>query len=128
MTSHDELDRRLKYYRLGRVELSMLQGMLGDFHCQFHEEEQFPTGEIYHYYLMRDERNGVRGFLCLVLQHAGEVRGGGTVAGRVEHSLEAYYWVDAIEGNELALHEEREKLRRRKAREVRVGPNPTNLH
>ena len=49
------------------------------------------------------------------------LRGGGSIAGRVEWNLLGFYWVDAIEGNEEALREEREKLRRRKAREERLA-------
>ena len=70
---------------------------------------------------MHDERGGVRGFCCLCLEKAGVVRGGGSIAGREEWTLLGFYWVDAIEGNEEALQEEREKLRRRKAREERLA-------
>jgi len=70
---------------------------------------------------VHDERGGVRGFCCLCLEKAGVLRGGGSIAGREEMNLLGFYWVDAIEGNEEALQEEREKLRRRKAREERLA-------
>jgi hypothetical protein len=70
---------------------------------------------------VHDERGGVRGFCCLCLEKAGVLRGGGSIAGREEWNLLGFYWVDAIEGNEEALREEREKLRRRKAREERLA-------
>lgn len=70
---------------------------------------------------VHDERGGVRGFCCLCLENAGVIRGGGSIAGREEMNLLGFYWVDAIEGNEEALQEEREKLRRRKAREERLA-------
>jgi hypothetical protein len=63
----------------------------------------------------------VRGFCCLCLEKAGVIRGGGSIAGREEWTLLGFFWVDAIEGNEEALQEEREKLRRRKAREERLA-------
>jgi hypothetical protein len=127
MSTYDHLERRLKYHRRGRVELSMLRGMLADYYAAWHEEQSlppsagFPRGVLHQYYLVSDERQGVRGFLCVVLEPAGKINGGGSVAGRVEHNLAAFYWLDAVEGNEAALREEREKLRRRKAREERLA-------
>lgn len=70
---------------------------------------------------VHDERGGVRGFCCLCLEVAGTLRGGGSIAGREEMNLLGFFWVDAVEGNEEALQEEREKLRRRKAREERLA-------
>lgn len=99
----------------------MLRGLLQTYNCTFHLAEQVGGGVSHHYYMVHDERGGVRGFCCLCLENAGVIRGGGSIAGREEMNLLGFYWVDAIEGNEEALQEEREKLRRRKAREERLA-------
>ena len=98
----------------------MLQGLLVGYNCALHETEAHPGDTLYQYYLVKDERNGVRGFLCVLLERAGILQGGGSLGPREEHNMLAFFWLDAIEGNEAALHEEREKLRRRKARAERM--------
>ena len=53
MTSYDELERRLLYHRNGRVEESMLRGLLQSYSCTFHETEDHGNGIAFHYYRVR---------------------------------------------------------------------------
>lgn len=99
----------------------MLKGLMETYGLLVFSSDPHADGVSYDYMKFCDERGGVRGFLCLCLSEAGTIKGGRNVAGRVEHNLDSYFWVDAIEGNEEALREEREKLRRRKAREERLA-------
>jgi len=70
-----------------------------------------------------EQRNGwrKRSIVAGVLKECGR----GVIAG-TEHTMLGFFFVDAIEGNEEALHEEREKLRRRKAREERCAQTRTH--
>ena len=71
MSSYDELERQLKYHKRGRVEKRMLKGLLLQYGCHLDAEDAHPPGLSYQYYVIKDERSGVRGYLLIQLQDAG---------------------------------------------------------
>lgn len=53
MTSYDELERRLIYHRKGRIEETMLRGLLQSYSCTLHRQEPLGGGISHHYYMVR---------------------------------------------------------------------------
>jgi hypothetical protein len=94
MTTYDEIDRRLKYHMRGRIEWPMLKGLMESYAMVHVSSDDYDGGITYNYLQVCDERGGVRGFLCVCLSAAGRIQGGRNVAGREEHNLDSYYWVD----------------------------------